>query len=107
MGIVSQNLRKHRTRTNYTQESLASDAQISASYYSALENGRKIMHPLVLLQIADVLKTSTDSILRKPDALQHLDNIVILLKEQPVESLEKIEAIIRVLVTAKPISDDK
>ena len=96
--VIGENLRIYRKRDGLTQAELAEKAHISLPYYSALENGKKLMSPVVLLQLAEALDVSADSILRKPGAEHDIENIKIMLKDMPHETASALSDMIRVFV---------
>ena len=98
MILMGQNLRKCRTNRMLTQEAVAFKANISVSYYAALENGRKSMSMPVLRQLSNALDVSADYILGTSDAFSQIKNINLLLAKQPDEFVNSIEKMIRVCI---------
>ena len=93
LDLIGRNLRKYRKKLNLTQADVADRANISVSFYSALENGRKTMSILVLFQIADVFEVSYDSLLREAGSEHQIKNIDLLLADQPAEIVDAVESL--------------
>jgi len=98
MAVIGENLRAFRKRDRLTQAELAEKVGISSAHYAALENGRKSMSLLVLLQLAEALDVSTDSILKKPGTEHDIDSINMMLKGVTSETASTISEMIRVFV---------
>ena len=94
--IIRLNLQAHRRNAKLTQAKLAERACISPAYYAALENGRKSMSLLVLLQLADALNINTDDIVKQASSKRSIDSISTLLQDETDESMELIEKMIRI-----------
>jgi len=98
MSITGQNLRRYRLERRLTQEAIAFKANISVSFYAALESGRKSMSMLVLLQLADALEVSTDYLIRTPNTEYQVKNINKLLSNQPEKFINSIEKMIKLCI---------
>ena len=60
---VGSRIRSARLSKGYTQEKLASEADISPTYVSAIENGSSKLALPTLVKIASVLDTTVDTLL--------------------------------------------
>jgi len=57
---IGEKIRERRTFLKMTQEKLANDVDVSASFISDIENGRRKMSLETMIKISIVLKTSLD-----------------------------------------------
>ncbi len=85
MRMVGANIQSCRENCGYTQSELAERAEISITFLSNLERGKKLMSIPVLLKLASALGVSTDQLLYENDAPQKdpLCNIIALLRDKP------------------------
>lgn len=60
---IGENLREIRERKDLTQEEVASQATITASYYARIERGEEVPRLAVLKTIFTVLKVKSSDIL--------------------------------------------
>jgi len=98
MELIANNLRECRRNTGLSQEKIAAEVGISTSHYAALENSRKLMSTPVLLQLSDILKVSTDYILKGRRAEYVIKNMGQLLENQPAGIVESVERIVRLYI---------
>ena len=87
-------IKETRKRMRISQEKIAKAVRISASYYSNIENGRRIPSIDTLVAIANILNVNTDRLLmesldicKNQDAADHAISLWRYLKE-PVSSLD-------------------
>ncbi len=80
-NAIGERIRYIRKRNGYTQEQLALECDLSVPYISQVENGRKSVSLNALLQIADALECTLDSLVfgeeeaKEENGLEHiLDN---------------------------------
>lgn len=103
--LIGSNIAKYRTNAGLTQAQLAECIGVSIPFLSRMERGQKLMKLQTLCAIAQALNVSYDALLREDNPNIHIENIKVILAEQPTEYLEGIEQIIRSCVekfVAKP-----
>ena len=66
-----------------TQAQLAHQIDVSVPFISRIERGEKLMKLQTLYSIAQTLNVSCDALLREECADVHVENIKVLLKDQP------------------------
>ena len=99
MLLVGSNLRKYRLERNLTQEQLAERAGISTSFYANLERGKKSMSILTLKELASSLNISTDYLLNESSSIIRIENLEILLHDQPDSFIASIEKMIKLCIS--------
>ena len=73
---VGNKIRERRNFLNVTQENLANDINVSASFISDIENGRRKMSLETMIKISIALKTSLDYfVLDNVKDVKHKNNI--------------------------------
>lgn len=105
--IVGNNIRRYRLQHNLTQDQLAEKVGISTSFCANLERGNKSMSIKTLRDIADALKTSSDSLLYEENVRSQLGNIDVLLKGKSKSFIITIEKLIRVCISGFADSVDE
>ncbi len=82
--LVGQRIRKRRVEMRLSQEHLAEQAEVSATYISAVENARKRLSLPTLVKIANSLETTPNYFLLgnlRHDSLNCADEISTLLRD--------------------------
>ena len=108
MIIVGKNLKHYRTMRHMTQEELAEKAGVSVSFCANVERGKKGVSMFVLKDFADALNITVNQLLYDQAANQRIDNIMVLLQEQPepfLNWLEKALGIPYVSISTQQIAD--
>lgn len=67
---IGESVLMKRRRLGLSQEQLAADAGLRASYVSDIERGKRNFSVMTLLKIAQALSTSPDKVLNLPDGVQ-------------------------------------
>ena len=94
--LVGSNIAKYRTVAGLTQAQLAERIGVSIPFLSRMERGQKLMKLQTLCAIAQALNVSYDALLCEDSPSVHIENIKVILTDQPIEYLEGIERIIRI-----------
>lgn len=94
--LIGHNIAKYRTIAGLTQAQLAERIGVSVPFLSRMERGQKLMKLQTLCAIAQALNVSYDALLRKDSPNVHIENIRVILAEQPAEFLVGIERIVRI-----------
>ena len=84
MGKIGDKIRERRMFLKMTQENLANDIDVSASFISDIENGRRKMSLETMVKISIVLKTSLDYFI-----LDNVNNVKIK-NEIKIEQLKNL-----------------
>ncbi len=104
--IIGRNITKYRKQAGMTQAQLAELIGVSTAFISRVERGQKIMKVQTLYETAPALHVSCDALLTTDDTHSRLENIRMLIAEQPEAYLEGFEKLIRVCAE-EFISKDK
>ena len=88
---IGQNLSRYRLEQGFTREHVSNAIGVSASFYAAAENGKRMMRLHNLLKAADFFNIDLDSLVRGEQDQNHINNISKLLEEQPKYVLNHIE----------------
>ena len=91
MMIVGNNLKHYRTMRHLTQEELAEKAGVSISFCANVERGTKGVSMFVLREFADALDITVNQLLYDRADDQRIDNIMVLLRDQPEPFLNWLE----------------
>ena len=105
---VGNNLKLYRTMRHMTQEALAEKAGVSISFCANVERGTKGVSMFVLRDFADVLDITVNQLLYDHTDNQRIDNIMVLLRDQPepfLNWLEKALGIPYVSISTQQIED--
>lgn len=81
--LIGSNIAKYRKLCGMTQAQLAHQIDVSVPFISRMERGEKLMKLQTLYSVAQALNVSCDALLREESADVHVENIKILLKDQP------------------------
>ena len=95
---IGQNLYKYRIGCGLTRDEFSSAIGLSLSFYAAVENGKKGIHPIHLIKAADILKLDLDSLMRGEQDKKHINKINALLINQPEDTIDKVDKLIRLYV---------
>lgn len=93
--FVGQNIKNCRLERGLTQEEVVEQVGISLTFYANIECGNRSMSLSVLRKLATVLNVSTDYILFGSSKQSRLQNIEILLRDQPDSFIILIEKTIQ------------
>ena len=77
--ILSENIRKHRGYSNWTQITLAEKAGVSINFINDIEAGKKWASPATLIKIANAFNIQVYELLRPPGLFP--DNADSIIKE--------------------------
>ena len=91
MTIVGKNLKHYRIMRHMTQEELAEKAGVSVSFCANVECGKKGVSMFVLRDFADALHITVNQLLYDHADNQRIENIMVLLQEQPEPLLDWLE----------------
>ena len=91
MILVGKNLKYYRTMRHLTQEELAEKAGVSISFCANVERGTKGVSMFVLRGFADALNITVNQLLYDHADNQRIDNIMVLLRDQPEPFLNWLE----------------
>ena len=94
MAIVGNNLKSYRTMRHMTQEELAEKVGVSTSFCANVERGMKGVSMYVLRDFADALNITVNQLLYDHTADQRIDNIMVLLRNQPDPFLDWLEKVL-------------
>lgn len=94
MAIVGNNLKSYRTMRHMTQEELAERAGVSTSFCANVERGMKGVSMFVLIDFANALNITVNQLLYDHTDNQRLDNIMVLLRNQPGPFLDWLEKVL-------------
>ena len=94
MTVVGNNLKYYRTMRHMTQEELAEKAGVSISFCANVERGAKGVSMFVLRDFADALNITVNQLFYDHTADQRLDNIMVLLRNQPDPFLDWLEKVL-------------
>lgn len=98
--LIGNNIRRYRKANHLTQEQLAEKVGVSTSFCANIERGGRSMSIQVLINLADALHVSVDSLLCDPSvpANNHSENICALLQNSPEHVSALAEDIVRLIV---------
>ena len=98
--LFGDKLKQLRLAANMTQEQLAEKVGVSTSFCANIERGGRSMSIQVLINLADALHVSVDSLLCDPSvpANNHSENICALLQNSPEHVSALAEDIVRLIV---------
>ena len=105
--IIGKNLRKFRQQAKLSQNELAKQAGISASFLANIERGTKGMSINSLHQLCCSLGVSSDLLLFEPSQNKNINNIEMLLKDKPKHVIFAAEQLVRVLIEAVEHKENK
>lgn len=100
--LLGQNLQKARKEQHLTREQLAEKVGISVTFCANLECGNKMMSVDTLGKLMDALHVSADYLMGSGTSDSHVQNIMLLLKDQPSETLAFVEKLVRLCVSDLP-----
>ena len=97
-SIIGDNVAKYRTMAGLTQTQLAERVGISTAFISRVERGQKMMKVQTLYALSQALQISADALLNEKSTNGRLENIKVLLANQPDEYIVGVEKLIRVCI---------
>lgn len=98
-GLRIQQARKEQ---HMTREELADRVGISTTFCANLECGNKMMSVETLDKLSEVLGVSTDFLMGKTSDNSRIQNIVLMLKDQPEEVITFVEKMVRLCINDLP-----
>lgn len=93
--IIGENVRRFRKKQGLTQDRLAELVGREPTSISHIERMERIMGVELLVRLAEVFSTSTDSLVKPASSISHLETITNMLIGQSDEALSHLEPIIR------------
>ena len=100
--VIAGNLRKIRSDRKMTREQMAEAVGVSTTFYANLESGNKMMSVETLDKLSEVLGVSTDYLMGKTSDHPRIQNIVLMLKDQPEEVIAFAEKMVRLCINDLP-----
>lgn len=97
-----QKIQKARKEQRMTREELADRVGISTTFCANLEYGNKMMSVETLDKLSEVLGVSTDYLMCKTSDNPRVQNIVLMLRDQPEEVITFAEKIVRLCINDLP-----
>lgn len=95
LQTAAKNIKLYRNERHMTIEQLAEAAGISAGFAANIEKGRRSFSTTTLVQIANALEVSTDSILYENLPEGYITQVISLLRNRSDDELASIERMIR------------
>lgn len=100
--LYGQKIQQARKEQHMTREELADRVGISTTFCANLECGNKMMSVETLDKLSEVLGVSADFLLDKISDHPGIQNIVLMLKDQPDEVIAFAEKIVRLCINDLP-----
>ena len=97
-----QKIQQARKEQHMTREELADRVGISTTFCANLECGNKMMSVETLDKLSEVLGVSTDYLMGKTSNHPRIQNIVLMLKDQPEEVIAFAEKMVRLCINDLP-----
>lgn len=97
-----QQIQQARKEQHMTREELADRVGISTTFCANLECGNKMMSVETLDKLSEVLGVSTDFLMGKTSDNPRIQNIVLMLKDQPEEVIAFAEKMVRLCINDLP-----
>lgn len=100
--LYGQKIQQARKEQHMTREELADRVGISTTFCANLECGNKMMSVETLDKLSEVLGVSADFLLDKTSDHPGIQNIVLMLKDQPDEVIAFAEKMVRLCINDLP-----
>ena len=100
--LYGQKIQQARKEQHMTREELADRVGISTTFCANLECGNKMMSVETLDKLSEVLGVSADFLLDKTSDHPGIQNIVLMLKDQPDEVIAFSEKMVRLCINDLP-----
>lgn len=100
--LYGQKIQQARKEQHMTREEMADRVGISTTFCANLECGNKMMSVETLDKLSEVLGVSTDFLLAKTSDHPGIQNIVLMLKDQPDEVISFAEKMVRLCINDLP-----
>ena len=100
--LYGQKIQQARKEQHMTREELADRVGISTTFCANLECGNKMMSVETLDKLSEVLGVSADFLLDKTSDNPGIQNIVLMLKDQPDEVISFAEKMVRLCINDLP-----
>lgn len=100
--LYGQKIQQARKEQHMTREEMADRVGISTTFCANLECGNKMMSVETLDKLSEVLGVSTDFLLAKTSDHPRIQNIVLMLKDQPDEVISFAEKMVRLCINDLP-----
>lgn len=101
-ALYGRQIQKARKDQHMTREELADRVGISTTFCANLECGNKMMSVETLDKLSEALGVSTDYLMGKTSDNSRIQNIVLMLKDQPEEVIAFTEKVVRLCVNDLP-----
>lgn len=95
MRQIGANLQKYRIDKQLTQENLAGMVDKNTTTITRLESGQRMMSLVSLVEMSQALDVSCDALIFGTCSQANIQNIIRLLENETVDTLERVELIIR------------
>lgn len=100
--LYGHQIQQARKQQRMSREELADRVGISTTFCANLECGNKMMSVETLDKLSEVLCVSTDYLLGKTSDHPCIQNIVLMLKDQPDEVIDFAEKMVRLCINDLP-----
>jgi len=99
-GIIGERIKRERLDKGLTQEVLAENANISASFLGQIERGERKLSLVTLIQIAEVLGASLDHLVKDytPSENPELVELIYLLRDHSGEEIRMVTDIAKTVL---------
>ena len=101
-ALYGRQIQQARKELRMTREELADRVGISTTFCANLECGNKMMSVDTLDKLTEVLGVSADYLMGKTSDDSRIQNIVLMLRNQPDEVIDFAEKMVRLCVTDLP-----
>ena len=88
LKVLSENIKLHRKRYNWTQAELAEKINISINFLSDIETGKKWASPITMVKLADIFNIEVFELLKPFDIIP--DNVNIFMEKYTEDILTSI-----------------
>ena len=95
-------IQEARKEQRMSREELADRVGISTTFCANLECGNKMMSVETLDKLSEVLGVSTDFLMGKTSDNPRIQNIVLMLKDQPEAVINFVEKMVRLCINDLP-----
>lgn len=94
LGAISHNIKSARIERGLTQEKVAELAGISAVYYCQIELGNKSPSLETILNIAEAMHVSVDTLVRGADKQAMIQDLINLLEKCDESGIAKLRKVL-------------
>ena len=96
--VIGRNLKEYRKAKALTQDEVAEQMGISASFYTNIERGTRFPGVHLLYRLAKEFDVDIGSLFLKGEDDGSLDNILSMLYDKPSDFIRSMERLVRVSV---------